>query len=108
MDFSIENNLFPLIGELECAGKAKRLFSEICPTNRQLYELYELLKNALGKEYNIPICPAAVAGMHVNNVGNVIVHKGTGINCGWFALGDPEMIPIGNIRTSSLSTIKKI
>ncbi len=105
LEFCLNNNIFPLLGELECAGRAKKIYSILCPTNEQLKELHKSLKKILREDYKIPICPAAVAGLHLNNIGDVIIHKDTGINCGWFSLRELKMVTIGNIRTTSLRVL---
>lgn len=63
------------------------------------------IKEILGYDYETPICPAATTGLHINNIGEVVVHKDTGINCGWFYLMEPEMKVLGSIRNTSLSKL---
>ena len=53
----------------------------------------------------MPTCPAAIGAIHVNNRNIVTVDKFTGLSCGWFGMGDPEIHEIGDIRKMSYEEI---
>ena len=106
VEFCKKWNLFPLIGELENAGRASVLYDKLTPSAQQLQNLREVVEKILGYEYEIPICPAAFAGLHINNVGECIVHKESGSSCPWFYLQEPELETLGNVRTQKLSELR--
>jgi len=106
LEFCKKWNLFPLIGELENAGKASKIYNRLVPTANQLRALNNIAKKILGYEYEIPICPAAFAGIHINSVGECIVHKQSGSSCPWFSLLEPDTISLGNVRSFTLRELR--
>ena len=53
-------------------------------------------------DYMRPICPCILTGLHIDNTGNCVVDRNTGLNCKWFLLKDPETIKLGNINNESI------
>ena len=49
-----------------------------------------------------PICPCILTGVHIDNIGNCIVDRDTGLNCKWFLLKDPLTTQLGNIYSNSI------
>lgn len=97
-------NLFPLIGELEKAGKAAKKYEKLTPTKSQMEKLALEINKILEQNYEVPICPATITSLHINNIGDYVVHKASGSSCPWFFMEEPEVEIIGNIRKVKLET----
>jgi len=97
----IENDVFPLIGQLEYAGKAKDNYHELLLTKDQLYVLKNEVNNIVGTQYKVPICPSVIAGIHMSSNGFVTVDKRSGLSCGWFWLETPQTEKLCNVNTLS-------
>ncbi len=97
VDFCMEYGIYPLLGQLENAGKCASIFDELKVDDNELLALRQYIKNTYGTDYQMPICPATIAGIHITNTNKVIVDEKTGLSCGWFWLDEPKMIEIGNI-----------
>jgi len=104
--FSMDIGAFPLIAELECAGRAKERFKELQPSKEQLLELKREVEAIWGPYEGAPACPASF-GLHVSDTGEVVADKRTGFACKWPWLGEIETVSFGNIKTSPLSEIAK-
>ncbi len=100
-------NIFPSIGELEYSGKAKDIHNNLTVPKSKLLELKREIEEILGYPYERPICPASIAGIHINNIGKYVVHKTTGLSCQWFLLCEPEYYNLGDVRTDDLSQLNK-
>jgi len=104
--FCKQNTIFPLIGELERAGKAKSIYAKIAPSYEELKSLRREIDKILGYTYEIPICPAIISGLHINNVGDCIAHRLSGLSCPWFTLEEPDVKVLGNVRRMSLKKLR--
>jgi len=102
-----ENNIFPSIGELEFSGRAKKVFSALSPSKEELIELKRNVDMILGYDYKKPICPSAIASLHINNVGKYVVDKETGLSCPWFFLKEPEYFEVGDVREDEIRVVLK-
>lgn len=105
VSFCKENNLFPLLGQLEYAGRGKDVFDALALSNDELMKIKRNVEEVLGQSYEIPICPAGISGMHITNIGECVVHQDTGLSCPWFDLYDPITVTLGNIRTVSIKEL---
>ena len=105
VSFCKQNKIFPSIGELEFAGKAVSLYKDISLSKEELTVLKGKVEKILGYEYQRPICPSIISGLHISNTGKCIVDRLTGLNCHWFMLKNPDMIEIGDTRLESLDEI---
>jgi MoaA/NifB/PqqE/SkfB family radical SAM enzyme len=103
--FCVENKIFPSIGEVEYSGKAKSRFQKIALSEIELLSLKEKVDDILGYGYKRQICPSALVGLHLSNMGECVVHKNSGLGCPWFLLTEPEMVSLGNIRENSLEVL---
>jgi len=54
-----------------------------------------------------PICPTILTGLHIDNKGNCIVDRITGLNCKWFMLTEPDTHLIGSIDDYSVMELFK-
>ena len=106
IEFCKKWSLFPLIGELESAGRASKGYAKLAPSNEQLETLRRDINNILGYNYDIPLCPAAFAGLHISNTGECLVHEQSGLSCPWFSLLEPRTKILGTIQTSTLVELR--
>ena len=97
IDYCMDNGIYPLIGELENAGKCSNIFDSLKIEQDKLYSIVNYINKKYDIDYRIPICPATISGIHITNTNKVIIDRKTGLSCGWFWLNDPEMIEIGDI-----------
>jgi len=101
-----EYGIFPLIAELEYAGRSKDAYYEAHKLeDHELRTLHQQIKQRFGVDYELPVCPATIGAIHVNNRNIVTVDAFTGLSCGWFGMGDPEVHEIGDIRQMSYDEI---
>ncbi len=105
VDWCMENNVYPLLGQLENAGKCTHIFNELELKEKELLALRNYIQTKYGVHYQIPVCPATISGVHITNTNHVIVDERTGLSCGWFWLDEPKMIQIGNITNMTLEEI---
>ena len=105
VDFCMKNGIYPLIGQLENAGRCSKIFDSLKVDDSELLALRKYIEETYGIKYEIPVCPATVSGIHITNTNQVIVDELTGLSCGWFWLGEPQMIEIGNIINASAEDI---
>ena len=101
----MENNIFPLIGQLEDAGKGANIFSQLEVKNDILLSLKDYISKEYGLDYQMPICPATISAVHITNQNKVIVDDITGLSCPWFWLGEPKLRELGDIREKSYDEI---
>ena len=105
IDWCMENGIYPLLGQLENAGKCAYIFHELELKEEQLLTLRNYIESKYGVHYEIPVCPATISGIHITNTNKVIVDERTGLSCGWFWLDEPKMIAIDDIRKSYMEEI---
>ena len=98
--FAKKHGIFASIGELENAGEVmrNRLDSVIGLNSSQIISLKKLADDYIGGCYMRPICPCVITGVHIDNLGNCVVDRKTGLNCKWFLLENPDVKLIGNIK----------
>lgn len=105
VDFCMENNIFPLIGQLEDAGKGSNVFQQLEVKDDNLLQLKNYINKEYGVDYQMPICPATISAVHITNRNKVIVDDVTGLSCPWFWLGEPKLKELGDIREKSYDKI---
>ncbi len=105
IDFCMDNGIYPLLGQLENAGKCSRIFDKLQLKEDELLTLRSYIEEKYDVHYQIPVCPATISGIHITNTNRVIVDERTGLSCGWFWLDEPKMIEIGNIIDMSAEEI---
>ena len=99
------NGIFPMIGELENSGSCTSNYDQLKVDEKDLQKTKDWMQDKYNIDYKIPTCPATIAGIHVNNFGNVIVDEKTGLSCSWFWLEQPKMTTIGNINNMGYDEI---
>ena len=87
IDFCYENNVFPLIGDLEDSGRGKDTYNRLKLSDEQLL----VIKAHFPEEYRIPVCPSVLCGIHILHDGAVAVDELTGLSCHWFWLEEPKI-----------------
>ena len=105
VDFCMKSNIFPLIGQLEDAGKGANVFNQLEVKDDNLLQLKDYISNEYGVDYHMPICPATISSVHITNQNKVIVDDTTGLSCPWFWLGEPKLRELGDIREKSYDEI---
>ena len=104
INYCKEKGVFASVGELEQAGEVinKKLTSFLGINYEQVINLKKCADEYVGGSYMRPICPCIITGIHIDNLGNCVVDKETGLNCKWFLLQDPKTIILGNIKNESV------
>lgn len=96
-----ENNIYPLIGSLEDAGKAQINYGTLSITEEKLILIKNQIEQYFAEEYVLPICPSTVGAIHITNKGDIVVDSRTGLSCSWFWMETPCMVTLGNIMEHS-------
>ncbi len=109
IDYCKKNNIFASIGELEQAGEVinKKLNDKLAIADDSIDNLKQIADDYASGTYMRPICPCILNGIHIDNLGNCIVDKKTGLNCKWFLLTNPQTIILGNIHNESIEDLNK-
>lgn len=96
--------IFASIGELEQAGEVVNngLNDALSIKHDDAIRLKALADAYIEGTYMRPICPCILTGVHIDNLGNCVVDRDTGLNCKWFLLKDPQTIKLGNISTEDI------
>jgi MoaA/NifB/PqqE/SkfB family radical SAM enzyme len=94
----LENNVFPLLGQLEYAGNAIGNYDSLLLSREELLRLKSDISNAIGEEYKVPICPSVIAGIHIANDGWVSVDRRSGLSCSWFWLETPQTVKLCDVN----------
>lgn len=109
VSFCKEHGIFASIGELEQAGEVIR--KELSPvlglTEKEVSDLKKIADDYNGGTYMRPICPCIMTGVHIDNLGNCLVDRESGLNCKWFLLKSPSVEIIGNLKESSIDELHK-
>lgn len=103
-----EKGIFPLIGDLEDAGKGQAIFNNLKVSENKLFELSNYIECRTGSKYAIPICPSVLFGVHINHLGDIVVDKLSGLSCHWFWLKEPEVEVLSSIKGISFSKASKL
>lgn len=106
VNFCTEHKIFPLIGVLEHAGSAIKVYNKLSLSRNELDILKKEISDILNEEYFIPICPAVISGIHINHENKIIVDESTGLSCHWFWLKTPKIHEICSL--DSVITWEKI
>ncbi len=107
VDFCRKNGIFASIGELEQAGEVikNNLKSTLGISRDQILDLKRVADNYWNGSYMRPICPCILTGLHIDNVGNCLVDKDTGLNCKWFLLQNPQVEKLGNVNSATIKEL---
>lgn len=102
--YSKKYGIFSSIGELEQAGEVihNNLNDKLSIAYSDVAKLKVLADAYIEGTYMRPICPCILTGVHIDNLGNCVVDKDTGLNCKWFLLKNPQIIKLGNIYTNGI------
>ena len=109
VSFCKEHGIFASIGELEQAGEVikKNLEPELGLSEEEIIKLKDVADEYCGGSYMRPICPCIMTGVHIDNLGNCLVDRDSGLNCKWFLLKDPSVEKIGNIKEKNIEELHK-
>jgi hypothetical protein len=107
IDWCYTCNIFPLIGDLENAGNSVDKYKLLKLPDSKLREIKQHILNKYG-EYQIPICPATLFGIHINHKGEVIVDRRSGLSCHWFWLVEPNTKEIDYFYDYSCNELSQV
>lgn len=109
IDFAEQHGVFASIGELENAGNvySKGIKEIIDVGDDDLIKLKNYADRYAGGIYKRPICSAILTGLHIDNMGDCIVDRQSGLNCKWFLLNEPDTYTIGNIKEDDVPVLFK-
>ena len=103
-----KHNVFPLIGQLEYAGRAMVSYDDLLLSKDELLKLKSDIELEFG-DYNVPVCPSVICGLHITHDGSISVDKRSGLSCSWFWLETPQVVPLCNVNhISSFSEADKL
>ena len=110
ISFCKEKGIFASIGELEQAGEVinHNLGDTLGISSEQVQKLKQLADEYIGGCYMRPICPCIMTGVHIDNLGNCVVDRDTGLNCKWFMLKDPKVRIVGNLYDDDICGLHRI
>lgn len=94
ISFCFDNNVFPLIGDLEDSGLGKDTYKSLKLSDEQLSTVKS---SCFSGEYRVPICPSVLYGIHILNDGSIAVDDLTGLSCHWFWLKEPKIHTIKKV-----------
>ena len=95
-----KSNVYPLLGQLENAGRAIDSYQDLLLTKDELMQLKSDIERVTG-EYHVPICPSVISGVHIKYDGWVSVDKVSGLSCSWFWLETPQIVKLCDINRAS-------
>ena len=101
VQFCVDNHIFPLLGELESSGKGETNYQNLSLNDEELRVLKQETDAILGCDYSIPVCPAVISGIHINNENEITVDAETGFSCHWFWLKEPKTVTISKLNRDS-------
>ena len=107
IDECLKKGFFPLIGQLENAGNCSTEYEKLSLNEEKLNVIKKILLDNHGINYEMPICPATISGIHITNRNKVILDKRTGLSCPWFWLDEPQIEAIGDINDMNYDEIVK-
>lgn len=103
-----ENSIYPLIGDLEDAGKGQDEYRAMKLTNKDLLQLRQFILEQTGEDYRIPICPSVLFGLHISYDGFVVVDEISGLSCHWFWLEEPQINKLCEIKGHTFDEMSNI
>lgn len=87
----VNANIFPLLGELELSGKGETNYENLCLNPEELKKIKDNTEDLLGHEYQIPVCPSVISGIHFSSDSYITVDAFSGLSCHWFWLEEPKI-----------------
>jgi MoaA/NifB/PqqE/SkfB family radical SAM enzyme len=99
--------IYPLLTDLGYSGNATTDYNNLSLGIDELKKIKSEIGVLIGKEYNLPLCPSVISGIHINNRGKVTVDSRSGLSCGWFWAEEPMPFEIGDIYTESFKSISE-
>lgn len=102
----IKHNVFPLIGELELSGKGQTNYENLFLNQNELLSIKDRVEKIWKGHYSIPVCPAVINGLHINNQNSITVDSFSGLSCHWFWLKEPQTKTLAHFDSKvSLNTL---
>lgn len=101
----LENNIYPLVAELEDSGDAHDYYSQLALSDAELLSIKKQVNVEIGCDYHIPVCPAVICGIHIRYDGKITVDEYTGLSCHWFWLQEPKTHIIGDFNNEPIDDL---
>jgi MoaA/NifB/PqqE/SkfB family radical SAM enzyme len=95
--YCVDANIAPMIGGLENAGKSTEVFAALRASDDKLIAAKHEVSQLIGRDYNVPVCPAVIGGMHISYDNNLQVDYYTGLSCHWFWMEAPRTQVLGSL-----------
>ena len=99
--FCLENGIYPLLGELEEAGRCVgEVYLRLKLTDEQTQQILKIMEKYGVKDYRVAHCPANYGALHITGANEVLMDEETGLGCKWFSLKDNNVckkVSFGNI-----------
>lgn len=107
LSFCEKKGIYASIGELEQAGEVLRnnRSDQLGLSTKQVKQLKSAANKYLGTQYRRPICPCIMNGIHIDNFGNCVVDRESGLNCKWFLLKEPSVVNLGNVNEKTIKEL---
>ena len=103
-----DHSIFPLIGDLEDAGNGQDYYTNLKVADTELKDLKDYIKSTQGYDYEIPICPSVLFGLHIGYDGYVLVDEISGLSCHWFWLTEPKIMKLARFEKQSFRELSDI
>lgn len=100
----VNANIFPLLGELESSGKGETNYENLCLNSEELKKIKDNTEELLGHEYQIPVCPSVISGIHFSSDSYITVDAFSGLSCHWFWLEEPKVYQLFQFNADSSLT----
>lgn len=97
----VNANIFPLLGELESSGKGETNYENLCLNSEELKKIKDNTEELLGHEYQIPVCPSVISGIHFSSDSYITVDAFSGLSCHWFWLEEPNVYQLLQFNADS-------
>jgi MoaA/NifB/PqqE/SkfB family radical SAM enzyme len=98
VNWCLKNNIYPMIGDLEESGDAKEIFTDLSVSISKKRLIKNEIKEIIGEEYNLPICPSVIGGIKLSYNNYIIVDELTGLSCSWFWLTEAKLRKIIRVK----------
>lgn len=96
------HGIYPFVGEYLRMGRGDENGDQLEVSNDELAELHATVSKIIGEDYEIPLCPCILNGVHMVENGTIIVDENTGFACDGLSYEDSTLHVIGKIGDPGL------
>jgi hypothetical protein len=122
IDYAHKYGIFELIGQLENIGRANSCLKNSCDkcgkctslfkqkdvSVEDLQKIKDYLKVTYDTDYEIPICAANIASVHITNRNQVICEEDLLLSCPYYSLEEPRILTLGDASKINHEQICKL